>query len=203
MASSPSAAPTPMQDTDTLRQVIVDTTDTSDAISRLSRDVGEAGRLIAEGDWDVFWVTAYEGLAALVVAAVPRVASAIFVFILFYAIYRLIASLLRRVLGRSRHVDPGLQNLLLKTFRVVAMLFIFVMVLAQFGFNVTALIAGLGIAGLAVGFAAQDTIQNFISGVTYHPHRCAVPRGRQYRSRRCLWSRGGNHTPVDAHPNAQ
>jgi len=32
--------------------------------------------------------------------------------------------------------------------------------------NVTALLAGLSIAGIAVGFAARDTLENFISGVT-------------------------------------
>jgi small conductance mechanosensitive channel len=40
------------------------------------------------------------------------------------------------------------------------------MVLAQFGINITALLAGLSIAGIAVGFAARDTLENFISGIT-------------------------------------
>lgn len=167
MASSPNLPQVEPQNVpDTLQTIVIDTLDTSDVVGRFSREVSEAGRLLAEGNWDIFWMTTYEGLAALLVAAIPRVASAIFVFVLFYIIYRTLASLLRKLLRRSRRVDPGLQNLLLKTFRVVAMLFIFVMVLAQFGFNVTALLAGVGIVGIAIGFAAQDTIQNFISGIT-------------------------------------
>jgi small-conductance mechanosensitive channel len=38
-------------------------------------------------------------------------------------------------------------------------------VLDKLGFNVTSLVASLGIGSLAVGLAAQDTIKNFISGV--------------------------------------
>ncbi len=51
---------------------------------------------------------------------------------------------------------------LVKAFTVtVAML----AVLKEFGFDVTAIVASLGIGSLAVGLAAQDTIKNFISGV--------------------------------------
>ena len=32
--------------------------------------------------------------------------------------------------------------------------------------DIVSLVAGLGILGLAVGFAAQSTIANFISGIT-------------------------------------
>lgn len=39
-------------------------------------------------------------------------------------------------------------------------------VMAQFGFDIVSLVAGLGIAGLAVGFAAQSTLANFIAGIT-------------------------------------
>ncbi len=38
-------------------------------------------------------------------------------------------------------------------------------ILAQFGFDIVSIVAGLGIAGLAVGFAAQSTLANFIAGI--------------------------------------
>jgi small conductance mechanosensitive channel len=41
-----------------------------------------------------------------------------------------------------------------------------ILALDQLGFNVTSLIAGLGVAGLALGFAAKDTLANLIAGVT-------------------------------------
>ena len=37
--------------------------------------------------------------------------------------------------------------------------------LGELGVNTTSLLASLGVAGLAIGFAAKDTLANFISGV--------------------------------------
>ena len=80
--------------------------------------------------------------------------------------YRVLRKLFAQVLHRSKRIDAGLESLLLKTTSIVAWVFIIVMVLAQFGIDVTALVAGLSIAGLAIGFAARDSLENFISGVT-------------------------------------
>jgi hypothetical protein len=44
------------------------------------------------------------------------------------------------------------------------MAFALVMALDQFGVNVGAALAGLGIARIAIGFAAQDSVANVISG---------------------------------------
>ena len=38
--------------------------------------------------------------------------------------------------------------------------------LSNLGYNVTALLAGLGIGGIAIAFAAKDILENFISGIT-------------------------------------
>ncbi len=161
-----SAAATP---TDTLSppqavdSVAVDTLDT---LTQLNRDLGEAGDLLLMGEWELFLSRLYEGLASLVVGLVPRLFGALLVFMLFYLGYRMLRSVLRRLLKRSKYVDAGLEGLLLQTFRLVAITFIGIMVLAQLGLNIAALVAGLGVAGIAVGFAARDTLENFISGVT-------------------------------------
>jgi small conductance mechanosensitive channel len=44
-------------------------------------------------------------------------------------------------------------------------LFGLIMALGQLGVNVTAALAGVGIAGIAIGFAAQDSVANVISGI--------------------------------------
>jgi small conductance mechanosensitive channel len=105
-------------------------------------------------------------MTALLVEFIPKFISAVFVLLLFYIAFRVLLKVINKLLGRSKHVDAGLHNLIVRTFSVVAWSFIFVMVLAQFGINVTALLAGLSIAGIAVGFAARDTLENFISGVS-------------------------------------
>ncbi len=161
---SPEAA---AQEVDTLLDA-TDTTaaDTTDALTQLSRDVGDAGRLLISGEWELFTRQLYGGLADLIIEFVPKVLVALLVFIVFFAIYRALLATLRRFLHRSKKVDAGLQNLLLKTFRVVGLLFIALMVLAQLNVDIAALLAAISIAGIAVGFAARDTLENFISGIT-------------------------------------
>ena len=140
--------------------------DTSDAIGRFSRDIGEAADLLIAGEWEMFLQRLYVGAVAWLLEFIPLLLKAIIVFVIFFGIYKLIGSVLSRVLSRSRKVDRGLKNLLVKTYRLVALTLIIVLVLSQFGINVTALLAGLSIVGVAVAFAAQDTLANFISGVT-------------------------------------
>lgn len=146
---------------------VADTTvaDTTSAISQLNREITEAGKLLATGEWELFLSTLYERLAELVANLVPKLGAALLIFLLFYIVYRILYKLIRRVLKGSKRVDVGLEALLTKSYRVMAMVFITVMVLDQLGLNVAALLAGLSIAGIAIGFAARDTLENFISGI--------------------------------------
>ena len=41
-----------------------------------------------------------------------------------------------------------------------------ILALSALGFNIGAILAGLGIGGLAIGLASQETIRNLISGIT-------------------------------------
>lgn len=152
---------------DTLTQVVDSTSaDSANAIVKLNQGLEEAGQLLYEGEVDLFFRKLYEGLGSLVVEMIPRLFSAFFVLLLFYVLYRALGSVLRRVMRSSTRVEKSLEALVLKTYRIAALSFIAVMVLAQLGVNVAALLAGLGIAGIAVGFAAKDTLENFISGIT-------------------------------------
>ena len=140
--------------------------DTSDVIGRFSRDISEAADLLIQGEWELFLNRLYIGAVERLLEFIPLLLKAIIVFVLFFGVYKAVASVLSRVLSRSRKVDRGLENLLMKSYRLVAWTLIIVLVLSQFGINVTALLAGLSIVGVAVAFAAQDTLANFISGIT-------------------------------------
>ena len=58
-------------------------------------------------------------------------------------------------------IEQLLKNLLLVLILVLA----FATVMAKFGFDIFSIVAGLGIAGLAVGWASQSTLANFIAGI--------------------------------------
>ena len=52
-----------------------------------------------------------------------------------------------------------------KAVKAVFLLVAFVAILDNFGFNVTALVAGLGVGGIAVALAAQKSIENLFGGI--------------------------------------
>ncbi len=84
--------------------------------------------------------------------------------------YRLTPLLLRRLpepqggLEREAVRLRTIKNLLESVLRVAAVVVGGLFVLSNLGFNITALLAGAGVAGLAVSFAAQNLIRDFING---------------------------------------
>ena len=109
------------------------------------------------------------GLAAVTVAAAivgaPRLAAATLVFLVFLVGATVAQLLGQRFLRRSR-IGTGAAELLLAVVRTVLLTLGTVEALATVGVNLGGVFAGLGIVGLAVGFAAQDTLANLIAGFT-------------------------------------
>lgn len=67
---------------------------------------------------------------------------------------------------RRHTIDASLGQLINNMLSVVLLTLGIITLLAQFGFDVLSIVAGLGIVGIAVGFAAQSTLSNFIAGIT-------------------------------------
>ncbi|HET6340606.1 MAG TPA: mechanosensitive ion channel family protein [Gemmatimonadota bacterium] len=94
-----------------------------------------------------------------------RLVVATVVLLVFAGIYWIMARGLKPVFERSRLQEDAAQ-LLTVILRYVVLGFGVLLALGQLGFNITGLLAGLGVAGLALGFAAKDTLANFIAGMT-------------------------------------
>lgn len=63
-------------------------------------------------------------------------------------------------------LDDALIPILRRLSKIVLVIIAMIIILDKFGYNVTSLIAGLGIGGLAVALAAQQTLTNVFGGVT-------------------------------------
>lgn len=137
-----------------------------DAFSALGEGVSSAGRLLLEGEWNALGARILDGTLQMGAHLVPKLLSAFFVAAVFYGLYRVLLGTAARIMDRSSRVNPGMRTIGLKTMRVLGIGFIGVITLSQLGVNVSAILAGFGIAGLAVGFAAKDSLGNFISGIT-------------------------------------
>jgi len=155
------AIPTPPSDT-----TATDSTLVTQGIEEFSNTFQKALHFLFSGHWDALYDLLSTGLVQLSGVLLQRGLQALVAFLILFLIYRALDKTLFRLLDRSPSVEPGLQSVLLKTFRVVTLIFIGAIVLDQLGLNVTALIAGLSIAGVIAGFAARDSLENFISGVT-------------------------------------
>lgn len=83
----------------------------------------------------------------------------------FLVVYLVVRAALRPVFDRSR-LEEDVRHLLESVAKYTILGFGVILALDQLGFNITSLLAGLGVAGLALGFAAKDTLANFIAGVT-------------------------------------
>ncbi len=94
----------------------------------------------------------------------PRAAAALFTLAAFWAAAALVAALLRRF-GATRALDPDLTVLLGRAARATLVAFGAVTALGTLGLDVSALVAGLGLTGFALGFALRDIISNTLAGV--------------------------------------
>jgi len=97
------------------------------------------------------------------VLAVPNIITALAIFILSLYFARVISNVLKRVLVKRKTVS-GVTDLLSDILRWTIIIFGVITALQRF-FNVTAFITGLGIIGFTVGFALQNVMQNFVSGI--------------------------------------
>lgn len=144
---------------DTTRALV----DTTAGVGRLGRDLGEAAEAVSQGRFDEAFGRIADGLLAF---SIENLLPAVLLAVLFWVVLRVVISVLDRALGRASRVDTGVQQLILRFARVVILSIAGIVVLDELGVAVAPFVAGLGIAGIAIGFAAQDTVQNLIAGVT-------------------------------------
>ncbi len=137
--------------------------DTTRGVGRLGREVGAAATDLAAGRWESALETLGE---ALITFLVSNLLPAVAIAVAFWVALRIVQRVVGSALNRSHRVDAGVRQLILRVLRFSFIAFGTVVVLAEVGLAVAPLIAGLGIAGIAIGFAAQDTVQNLIAGVT-------------------------------------
>lgn len=97
------------------------------------------------------------------ILGIPNLLTALAIFIVSLYFARLVSNVLRGVLNR-RKAPAGVTHLLAQL-ALWSILTAGTITALQRFFNVTAFLAGLGILGFTIGFALQDVMKNFASGV--------------------------------------
>ena len=94
----------------------------------------------------------------------PRVVAAFVVLLAFWVIFKVSQPAFRRMLKRAEFAEALIGLLVDNLYKFALLGLGLVMAASQLGINIGAALAGLGVAGIAIGFAAQDSVANTIAG---------------------------------------
>ena len=121
---------------------------------------------MSEFNWDpvVSWLLGH-GIRILIILVVGAG--------LWYFLRRLVPPMVHNALKRSKVESKEeikkradtLVGVLMGTGKILIVLLVVFMILSEFDVNITPILAGLGIAGIAVGFGAQYLIRDLIAGI--------------------------------------
>jgi small-conductance mechanosensitive channel len=103
-------------------------------------------------------------IRAILTAVLPKLFLALVVLLAFWLVLRWSRPLLRKALHRAGFHEALTHMLIEGIFKSSIVVIALIAAAAQLGINVAAALAGLGVVGIAVGFAAQETVANMIAG---------------------------------------
>lgn len=100
----------------------------------------------------------------------PQMFLNILIFALIMLVFSRLASLAKKLVMKSfdaskLNISQLLRDITISTVKNVVLLIGLLIALGQMGISVGPVLAGLGVAGFVIGFALQDTLGNFASGM--------------------------------------
>ncbi len=99
-----------------------------------------------------------------IILYLPKLIAGAIILFMFYFIYRVIRFFLVRKF-KKLEVSESVTRLIVKVIKFTTLGLAIILVADQIGIKIIALISTLGVAGIALGLAAQQTLANFISGI--------------------------------------
>ena len=134
------------------------------ATGKLSQDI--LNRKVASGLIEAWIADGKDWLRSNGASVIFQTLAFLLVLFAFWFAARIGRGLTRRALDRSSlNVSSLAREFFIKMTGRLILLFGFIIAIAQLGIEVGPLLAGLGIAGFIIGFALQDTLSNFASGM--------------------------------------
>ncbi len=95
-----------------------------------------------------------------------RLLLVLFILFAFFQFSKLVQKGVDRALGSARvRISHLLHRMIVSTVRNLVVIFGVLIAISQLGVSLGPLLAGLGIAGFIIGFALQDSLSNFASGL--------------------------------------
>ncbi|MGD9388251.1 MAG: mechanosensitive ion channel [Gammaproteobacteria bacterium] len=115
------------------------------------------------GDW-------LSGIGDWLLESGPGLFLKLLLFVIIILVFRILARVAQKVVTKAldaskMELSQLLRRMIISVTRGVVMVFGILVALSQMGISVGPLLAGLGVAGFVIGFALQDTLANFASGL--------------------------------------
>jgi small conductance mechanosensitive channel len=112
----------------------------------------------------------FDGAVARLAESAPAVLLNLFLFFLIFFIARKLADVVQRLVEHSLEksqlsLSKLLKRMIVSIARNTVMVLGILIALSQIGISLGPLLAGLGVAGFVIGFALQDALSNFASGM--------------------------------------
>ena len=96
------------------------------------------------------------------ITALMSILSFLGIILIIYIFFKIIIKSIRKF--TENKVSPAVQNLITKVLQYTCLAVILLTIFKKIGINISTFIGAAGIAGVAIGFAAQTSISNIISG---------------------------------------
>lgn len=106
-----------------------------------------------------------EEYSVMFMAFLPKLIIAIVILMAFYVASRIVSSSILKI-GKTGNIGrENIYQLLASAAKMTVMAFGLLISLGTIGIDITPLIAGLGLSGLAVGLALKDAVINLLNGI--------------------------------------
>ena len=103
------------------------------------------------------------GCATEIVSTGPI--AALLILVIGIPLIKIAKKYLQRLFDRTETLDESIENFIFRIAGVAMWAILLLTAASELGINVTGIVAALGIVGLAVAFASQDTMENIIAGI--------------------------------------
>src|SRR6056297_785419 len=112
----------------------------------------------------IFEVFSLDKITKIVLNMIPKFIVAIVIILVFIILWKLLKRTSYTIFKKIS-LDKTLQNMITNVLKTFIFIIGAIIVLREFGIDIGAILAGLGVVGLTLGFAAQDALSNIISGI--------------------------------------
>jgi len=107
------------------------------------------------------------------VVFLPKLGVAFGVFVVFWIAAKIASQGVTRI-GQKSNLNDDVVRLFSRSVKIILLIFGTITALGTLGMNVSALVAGLGLTGFALGFALKDAVSNVLAGtliLIYQPFK--------------------------------